>query len=62
MRRAYSSVRKVQVKHLKNTCEKAHFLGKLQAINLQAWNSTKNELLTYFSRILAGFYVIIYSV
>ena len=42
----------LEVKSLKNTCEGVHLL-KLLAISLQAWNFSKNELHTYFSRILA---------
>ena len=38
-----------------------HLLVKLSAISRQACNFTKNELLyTYFSKILAIFYIIIY--
>ena len=44
----------------KNTCEGVHLIVKLPAIRLQACKFTKNELLhTYFSQILARFYVII---
>ena len=46
---------------LKNTCEGVHLIVKLPAISLQASKFTKNELLhTYFSKILARFWVIIY--
>ena len=45
----------------KNTREGVHLIVKLAAISLQASKFTKYELLhTYFSRILARFYVIIY--
>ena len=45
----------------KNTCKGVHLIVKLLAIILQAYKSTKNELLhTHFSRILARFLVIIY--
>ena len=46
----------------KNTCEGVYLIVKLPAISLQACKSTKNELHTYSSRILARFYVIIYCV
>ena len=46
---------------LKNTCERVHLIVKLPAIRLQVSKFTKNDLLhTYFSRILARFYIIIY--
>ena len=49
-------VLKIQVKSLKNTCEKIHLLIKLPIISLQACNFTNNKLLpTYFSRTLARF-------
>ena len=45
---------------LKNTCDEVQLLIKLLDISLQDCKFTKNELLnTYFSRILASFYVII---
>ena len=45
----------------KNTCKGVHLIVKLLAIILQAYKSTKNELLhTHFSRILGRFLVIIY--
>ena len=40
---------------LKNTSEGVHLIVKLLAISLQACKFTKNELHTYFSRILARF-------
>ena len=40
---------------LKITCEGVHLIVKLLAISLQASKFTKNELHTYFSRILARF-------
>ena len=39
----------------KNTCDGVHLIVKLQAISLQPSKFTKNELHTYFSRILARF-------
>ena len=46
---------------MKNTCEEVHLL-KFQAISLQSRNFTTNELPhIYFSRILAIFWVIYYS-
>ena len=39
----------------KNTCEGVHLIIKLLTISLQACKFTKNELHTYFSRILARF-------
>ena len=45
----------------KNTCAGVHLIVKLLVIILQACKFAKNELLyTHFSRILAGFEVIIY--
>ena len=43
---------------LKNTCEGVHLSAKLFAISLQTCKFTKNELHTYFSSILARFYII----
>ena len=40
---------------LKNTSEGVHLIVKLPAISLQTCKFTKNELHTYFSRILARF-------
>ena len=40
---------------LKNTWEGVHLIVKLSAKSLQACKFTKNELHTYFSRILARF-------
>ena len=40
---------------LKNTCEGVYLILKLPAKSLQACKFTKNELHTYFSRILARF-------
>ena len=39
----------------KNNCEGVHLIVKLLAKSLQACKFTKNELYTYFSRILARF-------
>ena len=39
---------------LKNTCEGVHLFVML-AISLETWKFTKNELHTYYSRILARF-------
>ena len=39
----------------KNTFKGVHLIVKLPAISLQACKFTKNELHTYFSRILARF-------
>ena len=45
----------------KNTCEGVYLIVKLLVIILQACKFAKNELLhSHFSRILAGFEVIIY--
>ena len=39
----------------KNTCGGVHLIVKLSAISLQTCKFTKNQLHTYFSRILARF-------
>ena len=46
------------LKLLKDACEGVHLLIKLLAICLEACKFSKNELQTYFSRILARFLVL----